>query len=110
MRDANVVLFIRDTPYVAAGFNRFELLNASSRWEWDNFIVQALGTQAPGVFVVTAGTLAWTSCQLIDVGTIDHDSSTAGTATDCIFRGTGQVSVNSGSGGSGLRRVALRRV
>jgi hypothetical protein len=87
--DSNKIIFIRDTSYVAAGFNRFEVINASSTVDWDNIIFQALGTQSPGTFVVTSGTLTATDCQFVNVGAFTLLSSSS--LTDCIFRNTGII-------------------
>lgn len=88
-RDANVTLLIRDTPYVAAGFNRFEIINASTNVDWDNVKISALGTQSAGTFVHTAGTWDMDACQFTDVGAFTFLSTT--TATNSIFRNCGQI-------------------
>lgn len=89
-RDSNKVVFIRamdnnlTNDAVSTGFNRIEILNASSNVEWDNIIFQALGTRARGVFVHTAGTLTVTSCQFVDMDTFSLLSGSS--ITDSIFR------------------------
>ena len=74
--DSNKVLFFRPSgannltnDAVATGFNRIEILNASSSVTWDNISISALGTRARGVFVHTAGTIAFTNCQFTDMDT-----------------------------------------
>jgi len=74
--DSNKVLFIRPTgannltnDAVATGFNRIEILNSGSSVTWDNIAISALGTRARGVFVHTAGTIAFTNCQFTDMDT-----------------------------------------
>ena len=88
-RDSNVVLFIRDTQYVASGFNRIEILNSSSNVDWENISISALGTQSPGTFVHTAGTWDCILCQFIDVGTFSLLATTV--MNNCSFRGTGII-------------------
>jgi hypothetical protein len=74
--DANKGLFFLDSGgnnlsnnAVSTGFNRIEVLNAGSSVTWDNISVSALGTRARGIFVHTAGTIAFTSCQFVDMDT-----------------------------------------
>jgi hypothetical protein len=52
-RDANRNIAIQDTIRVTADFNTFEVRNASSRVDWTNIIISALGTTSPGRFIVT---------------------------------------------------------
>lgn len=95
-RDANKVVFLRAAgdnnltgDAVSTGFNRLEVINASSNVEWDNIIFQALGSRARGVFVHTAGAWSATSCQFVDMDTFDLLS--ASVATDCIFRRCNEI-------------------
>lgn len=88
-RDADKVILIRDTRYVTAAFNRFELINAGSNWEMTNIIFQALGTQSPGTWVITAGTLTAISCQWFANGTFSFLSTSS--VTDGLFDGCGQI-------------------
>lgn len=95
-RDSNKVLFWRPAgnnnttnDSVSTAFNRMEILNASSNVDWDNIIIQSLGTRSRGVFVHTAGTFDATSCQFIDMDTFSFLSTTV--ATDCIFRRTNAI-------------------
>lgn len=83
-RDSNKVIFIRDTPYVASGFNRIEILNASSNVDWTNIIFQSLSAQSRGTFVVTAGAFDAVACQFIEMGTLTFLASSNVTA--CIIR------------------------
>lgn len=88
-RDSNVTLLIRDTPYVSVGFNRFEIIHTSTNVDWDNILIQSLGTQSPGTFVHTTGSWDCTNCQFIDVGNFTLLSTDS--FTNCIFRGCGSV-------------------
>lgn len=88
-RDSDVVLFIRDTPFVTAGFNRIEIENASTNVDWTNILITSLGTQSPGTFVVTSGAFDAIACQFTNMGTFDFLSSSS--ATDSVFRGCGAI-------------------
>jgi hypothetical protein len=74
--DSNKVLFIQPSGAnnlsnnaVSTGFNRIEILNSGSSITWDNISISALGTRARGVFVHTAGAIAFTNCQFTDMDT-----------------------------------------
>ena len=88
-RDSNRIIFIRDHVKVASGFNRIEVLNASSNVDWDNIQITALGTQSPGTFVHTAGSFDAINCQFTGMSTFSFLD--AATATYCTFRNCGQI-------------------
>lgn len=86
--DSNKVLFFRASgannltnDAVSTAFNRIEILNASTSVTWDNISISALGTRARGVFVHTAGTIAFTSCQFVDMDTFSLLSGSSITGT-----------------------------
>jgi len=90
-QDSNKVLFWRDVgannetgDAVSTGFNRIEIINASTDVDWENIIFASLGTRARGVFVVTSGAFDAVACQFIDMDTFDFLSSSS--ATGCVFR------------------------
>lgn len=90
-RDSNVNIFIDDTRKVTTNFNTIEVNNASSRVDWTNVIITALGTVSPGRLVCNANAdLNWDSCQFVGMGTFSFGGS-ASTCLDCIFRGCGQI-------------------
>jgi hypothetical protein len=89
-RDSNRAIFIRNTPRVAAGFNGFEIRNASSRVDWTNINVTALGTQSRGTFVVTDNAdVNLDTCVFTDMGTFAFLAGTA--ALNCTFRRTDAI-------------------
>lgn len=95
-RDANRVLFFRaagnnnlTNDSVSTGFNRIEIMNSGSNVDWDNIIIQALGTRARGVFVHTAGTFDAVNCQFVDMDTFSLLSTSV--MTGCIFRRTNAI-------------------
>ena len=51
-RDSDVTITIDDTTKVSSTFNAIEINNASSRVDWTNIILSALGTASPGSFTV----------------------------------------------------------
>ncbi|MFC1627272.1 hypothetical protein ACFL18_01795 [Patescibacteria group bacterium] len=84
-RDSNKNIVIEDTLHVAAGFNEFEVLNASSNVDWTGIQVSALGTQSPGLFTVSANaTVDLDGCTFNDMGTFTFMSNS--TITDTTFR------------------------
>lgn len=52
-RDANRSIAIQHNLRVASSFNGFEVRNASSRVDWTNIAIAALGTVSKGFFLVT---------------------------------------------------------
>jgi len=89
--DSNKVLYFRPSgannltnDAVSTGFNRIEILNASTSVTWDNISISALGTRARGVFVHTAGTVTFTGCQFTDMDTFSFLAGA--TVTDCVWR------------------------
>jgi len=92
-RDSGQVIFIRATPFAPSTFSRLEVVNASTNVEWDNIIIKALGTGtgARGIFVHTAGTVAFTNCQFIDMDTFSFLAAASATVTTSTFRGCNEV-------------------
>jgi hypothetical protein len=95
-RDSDRVLFIRDSAAnntsddaTTTGYTRFEIINASSNVDWDNIIIQALGTGTRGVFVHTAGTFDAINSQFIGLDTFTLLSTSV--FNDCVFRGCNAI-------------------
>lgn len=88
-RDSNRSIIILEDPFVPAGFNEFEIRNASSNVEWTNILFTALGTTSPGIFTLDVGTFTADACQFTGVGTTTFSST--GTATNCIWNDTDQI-------------------
>lgn len=104
-RDSNRTIVIANTTKVTAAFNGFEVRNASSRVDWTNINVTALGTVSRGNFIVTDNaTINLVNCTFSNLGTFTLqsnttiDSSTFNSCllvtqgscvlTSCIFNGT----------------------
>lgn len=89
-RDSNTSILIENTARVTADFNTIEIRNASSRVDWTNVSVLALGTVARGNFIVTnAATVNLASCSFTDMGTFGFLSGS--TISNCVFRRTDKI-------------------
>lgn len=89
-RDSNRIVFIRNTPRVNTAFNGFEIRNASSRVDWTNINVTALGTQSRGTFTVTDNAdVNLDTCVFTDMGTFTFLANTS--ALNCTFRRTDTI-------------------
>jgi hypothetical protein len=90
-RDSNVNIVVDETPKVTANFNTIEVNNASSRVDWDNIKITALGSTSPGRLVCNANAdLNWDSCQFTDMGAFTF-GGTNSTSTNTIWNGCGLV-------------------
>jgi hypothetical protein len=77
-RDSNRSILIGRLPKVGSGFQRFEVLNASSNVSWTNISILALGTTTRGDFeVVDNATVTKTGCVFTDAGTWIYRSNSA---------------------------------
>ena len=88
-RDSNRVINVLEDEFVPAGFNEFEIRNASSNVEWTNIIISALGSTDPATLTLNVGTFTGASCQFTDLGTTTFASTSA--CTDTIWRRCGQI-------------------
>ena len=90
-RDSNRVIFIANTEFVGSGFNGFEVNNASSRTDWTNISISALGTVSKGYFLANANaTINHTGCTFVDMNTFTYGGSNS-TVDDCVFRRCGLI-------------------
>lgn len=89
-RDSDRVIFVTRTPKVGALFNGFEIRNASSRVDWTNITIQALGTQSPGYFeMIDSADVNMVGCTFTGMG--DFTFRSAGEALGCTWRNCGQI-------------------
>lgn len=89
-RDSNKTIFIANTKKVPSTFNGFEVRNASSRVDWTNITLTALGTQSPGSFTATDNAdINLSGCNFVGLG--DFDLLAGSAATDCSWRDCGQI-------------------
>ena len=99
-RDSNRNIVIQNTRKVAAAFNGFEIRNASSRVDWTNINITALGTVSKGTLtVVDDADVNFASCVFTDMNTFVFKAASAVlsstfrrcntiTANDANFTGT----------------------
>lgn len=77
-RDSNRSLVIANTLKAQSTFNLFEIRNASSRVDWTNISIQALGTVSRGDFTVTDNAdVNIDSCSFSDMGVFTLLGATA---------------------------------
>jgi hypothetical protein len=62
-RDSDRVINVLEDPFLPAGFNEFEIRNASSNVEWTNIIISHLGTTTPSLLTLNVGTFTGELCQ-----------------------------------------------
>lgn len=85
-RDSDRVINVLDDPFLPAGFNEFEIRNASSNVEWTNIIINHLGTNSPAVLTLNVGTFTGSLCQFTGFSTTTFASTgacTFSTWTNC---------------------------
>lgn len=88
-RDSDRNIIVLDDPFLPAGFNEFEIRNASSNVEWTNIIIQHLGTSTPTVLTFDVGTFVGSLCQFVGCSTTTLSSSQA--CTESTWTGCDQI-------------------
>jgi len=89
-RDSNRNIQIANTEKVASTFNRIEIRNASSRVDWTNINITALGTVSRGNFeCIDNADVNFDTCIFTDMGTFIFQS--VSTLLTCTFRRCQQV-------------------
>jgi hypothetical protein len=97
--DANVIIFVDDTPRTFASFNRVEIKNTSTIVDWTAVSFTAPNTSvdgsvlSPGEFeVVDNATVTLTSCTFTDMSTFTfNDGTNANTIINTTFRRCGEI-------------------
>lgn len=74
-------IIVLDDPFLPAGFNEFEIRNASSTVSWTNIIISHLGSNTPTVLTFDVGTFTGEACQFNDCSTTIFNSSSTCQAT-----------------------------
>jgi hypothetical protein len=82
-RDSDRSIIILEDAFVPVAFNEFEIRNASSNVEWDNIIIQHLGTTSPLTLTLDVGTFTGNLCQFNDCATTTFASTS--TCTDSTW-------------------------
>ena len=81
-RDSNRAIFIKNTEFVTAAFNQFEIINAASRVDWTGISISALGTLSKGRVIVTDNaTVNIDACTFTDMSTFLLKSNTSVSAS-----------------------------
>lgn len=94
-RDSNQNISINNTEYVSPSFNKFEFVNTGTNVEWTTININALGTQAPGDFIITDNiTGSFNSCTFAGMGFFTMKPNSTFTTT--TFRNCKQA-IQSGS-------------
>jgi hypothetical protein len=99
-RDSDRSISVLDDPFLPAGFNEFEIRNASSNVEWTNIIIKHLGTNTPSLLTLDVGTFTGELCQFNGFSTTAFTSTgacTNSTWTSCdqIILGEADISGSS---------------
>lgn len=87
--DSDRVISVLDDLFVPAGFNEFEIRNASSVVQWSNIQIQALGVNAPYLLTLDVGTFTGDSCFFTGAGATIFNSSS--TATNCTWKASAVI-------------------
>ena len=84
-RDSNRAIFIKNTEFVTAPFNQFEIINAASRVDWTGITISSLSTISKGRVIVTDNaTVNIDNCTFVDMSTFTFQSNSS--ITDSTFR------------------------
>jgi len=96
-RDSDRVLFIANTKKVNSTFNGFEVNNSSSRVDWTNISIKALGTVSKGYFTANANaTINIDSCNFVGMNTFTFGGSLS-SVTSTTFRDCGVITQAGGT-------------
>lgn len=88
-RDSDRVINVLDDLFLPAGFNEFEIRNASSNVEWTNIIISHLGTNTPSLLTLDVGTFTGELCQFNGFDTTTFAST--GTCTNSTWTSCDQI-------------------
>ena len=92
-RDSNRNIIVLDDLFLPAGFNEFEIRNASSNVEWTGITIQHLGTTSPAVLTLNVGTFTGDNCRFAGCST-----TTFASTSSCInsqWSSSGRINLNS---------------
>jgi hypothetical protein len=89
--DAGRSISVLDDPFLPAGFNEFEIRNASSLVSWTNIIISHLGTNTPSVLTLNVGTFTGDTNQFTGFSTTIFASTS--TCTNSVWTSCGQITL-----------------
>lgn len=106
-RDSNVSILLDNTKNVTSAFNAIEINNASSRVDWTNVGISALGTVSPGTLtVVNNCDVNFDSCSFANMGTFTFLSTSS--VLSCTFNNCGLITMgNADFDGSNILSSAV---
>jgi len=90
-RDADRSIIVLDDPFVPAGFNEFEIINASSNVEWTNIKIEALGTTSPFILTLNVGTFTGRACTFVGASTTVFAST--GSCINSTWQNSDQITL-----------------
>jgi hypothetical protein len=91
-RDSNRNIVVLDDPFLPAGFNEFEIRNASSNVEWTGITIQHLGTTSPAVLTLNVGTFTGVNNRFAGCSTTTFAST--GSCIDSQWSSSGRINLN----------------
>lgn len=91
-RDSDRVINVLDDLFLPAGFNEFEIRNASSNVEWTNIIINHLGTNTPSLLTLNVGTFTGLLCQFGGFDTTTFAST--GECLDSTWTSCARINLN----------------
>jgi hypothetical protein len=93
-RDANRNIIVLEDPFVSAGFNEFEIRNASSNVEWTNIQIVHLGTTAPAVLTLDVGTFTGLGNRFVGCATTTFNSNGSSECKNSTWESCGRINLN----------------
>lgn len=90
-RDSDRSILVLDDLFVPAGFNEFQIINASSNVEWTNISITAIGTTSPFVLTLNVGTFTGDLCTFVGAATSVFTST--GACTNSSWQSCGQITL-----------------
>jgi hypothetical protein len=96
-RDSNRSITVDDTPHCSAAFNKISIEQASSRVDWTNISINAIGTKSPGIFTTSVNaTINIDACSFQNMGTFTF-GGTNSSAINSTWTSCGQITGTSGT-------------
>ena len=90
--DSDRVIAVLDDLFVPAGFNEFEIRNASSTVAWTNITISALGTTSPYLLTLDVGTFTGEGCSFTGASTTTFAST--GSMIDSQWKSCDRINLN----------------
>ncbi|MHC4237096.1 MAG: hypothetical protein ACYSSM_02400 [Planctomycetota bacterium] len=91
-RDSDRSISVLDDPFLPAGFNEFEIRNASSNVEWTNIIISHLGINTPSLLTLNVGTFTGELNQFTGFSTTTFASTSS--CVNSTWTSSGRINLN----------------